>query len=184
MSELRNRSLWPTGTLRRRPPGNSPWRIRLLVTAACFAVLTAAGCSDDEFEDRTANVIIDGRTTSYRLDSCGLDGSTLFVVGRSTGGGVLQAVVGLEDDDTTGVTRSTGLTVTDDGSDFGAFGAESWERRGEDGDPPGRITRANLRGSRIQVAGQFANLDADGVPTGRGRRTEFSLDARCDDQGS
>lgn len=184
MPESRRRSLWPIGSFRRRKPPTFPRLVGLLAVATALAVLTGAGCSRNEFEDRTAKVTIDGRTTIYQLDSCGLDGSTLFVVGRSTGGAVLQAVVGLDGDGSTGVTRSTGLTVTDGGVDFGAFGAESWERRGESGDPPGRISQANLRGSRIQVAGRFGTLAAEGAPSVQGGRIEFSLDARCDDQGS
>lgn len=145
-------------------------------------MLIGPACSRGEFEDRTAKVDIDGRTTTYQLDACGLDGSTLFVVGRSAGGAVLQGVVGLGKDHKTGVTRSTGLTVTDDGVDLGAFGAESWDRRGQDGDPPGRITRTNLRGSRIEVSGLFVTLDAEGAPTAQGSRIAFTVDARCDDQ--
>ncbi|HEX2577882.1 MAG TPA: hypothetical protein VHK88_16155 [Aquihabitans sp.] len=149
----------------------------LLVVAA-----TVCGCGSEEFEDRTARVTVDGRTTTYELDSCGLDGTTLFLVGRSTGGSVVQAVVGLEDDAETGVPASTGLTVGDAGSELAGFGAESWERRGEQGRAPGRITRAALRGSRIQVEGRVEAVDAQGVPPViAGAAVDVALDARCDE---
>lgn len=145
------------------------------------AGLVLGGCGRNEFEDRTAKVSIGGRTTTYQLDSCGLDGSTLFVVGRSGEGAVLQAVIGL-DEEQAGVTRSSGLTVSDDDGDLAAFGPESWERRGEAGDPPGEIRLAALRGSRIQLSGRSVPVGVDGVPAASGTEVAFSLDARCDDQ--
>lgn len=144
--------------------------------------MLGGGCSRDGFEDRTARVEVDGTSTTYEVDACGLDGRTLFVVGRATDGTVLQAVVGLEADDDTGVPESTGLTVSTDDADLAAFGAESWARRGEAGAAPGRITGARLKGSRIQVEGRFATLDPDGRTVVDGAALPFSLDARCDEQ--
>lgn len=155
-----------------------------MLAAVLAGLILAAGCGRNEFKDRTAKVTVDGRATSYQVDSCGLDGSTLFVVGRASSGDVLQAVVGLGADAKTGVIASTGLTLTYEGADLAAFGAESWARRGQTGEPPGRITRSTLRGSRIQVAGRLAPVDADGSPTAGGTDADFSLDARCDDQTS
>ena len=155
-----------------------------LATAVVTLVVTGlvlAGCGRNEFKDRTAKVAISSRTTAFQLDSCGLDGSTLFVVGRSEGGEVLQAVVGL-DDERTGLTESTGVTVSDDGADLAAFGAESWERRGKPGDPPGEVRQATLRGSRIQVAGRLATVGDGAAPTATSTDVTFTLDARCDDQ--
>lgn len=153
-----------------------------MVGLATLAVVAPVACSRDGFEDRTATVQVDGSSTGYEVDACGLDGSTLFVVARSSGGSVLQAVVGLEDDGETGVPASTGLTVSDGDVDLAAFGAESWARRGEAGDPPGRITEARLRGSRIQVEGRVAPLDADGGVAVEGAALPFALDARCDER--
>ncbi len=144
--------------------------------------LVGPACSRGEFEDRTAKVTVDGRTTTYELDSCGLDEATLFVVGRASDGSVLQAVVGLEDDGATGVPAATGLSVSLDDVDLAAFGPASWARRLGDGAPPGEISSAGLRGSRIQVAGGLEPVDADGAPTVAGARIDFTLDARCDDQ--
>lgn len=142
----------------------------------------AAGCSRDGFEDRTAVVEVDGSTTTYEIEACGLDGETLFVVGRSSGGSVLQAVVGLEDDGSTGVPASTGVSVSEGATDLSAFGAESWARRGEAGEAPGSISEAGLRGSRIQVEGSFATLAADGSAAVDGASLPFALDARCDER--
>lgn len=156
-----------------------------MASIVVVAGVALGGCGRNDFEDRTAKVTIDSRTTTYQLASCGLDGSTLFVVGRSDEGAVLQAVVGL-DDEQGGVTESSGLTISrpDDDGDLAAFGPESWERRGEAGDPPGEIRRAALRGSRIQLSGRSVPVDGDGVPSANGADVAFTLDARCDDQAA
>lgn len=151
-------------------------RIPVLGLTAATAVV---GCSGDEFEDRTARLELHDRTVSYRLDSCGLDGETVFLVGRTDDGAVLQAVVGVEDDGTTGVPGSTGLTTTDAGIAFAAFGPESWERRGMTGPPPGEVTSAGVRGSRIRAAGTVEQVDDQERPLDEGD-APFSLDARCD----
>lgn len=154
------------------------------VSVAMLLVL-AVGCGRGEFEDRTARVEVEGRTTTFRLDSCGRDGQTLFVVGRSEDGQVLQAVVGLEDDLAAGVPDSTGLTVIDGDVELAAFGPEAWARRGEDGEAPGAIAGAGLRGSRIRASGRVVAVDRAGVPEVTGDAgTAFSLDARCDEQES
>lgn len=164
---------------------------RVPALASCVASMTVlaitlvAGCGRDEFDDRTARVALGGRTTTFELDSCGLDGTTAYVVGRTGDGTVLQAVVGVEDDGTTGVPASTGLTVSARDADaMGAFGAEAWARRGEGGEPPGRITSARIRGSRIQAEGEAVPVDDDGRPLDRpapANPVDVSLDARCDD---
>ena len=169
-----------------------------MALAALLAVAT--GCSRNEFEDRTAVLVVGGESTTLAVDSCGLDGTTVFVVGRGPGGVVVQAVVGVEDDERTGIPASTGLTV--DGASwanetpnsgvladsYGASGAESWSRRGQSGRAPGSITSAVIRGSRIQVAGRLEPLTPDGtVVPGRASdvpRIPFRLDARCDEAGS
>jgi hypothetical protein len=143
---------------------------------------SAAGCGRDEFEDRTARVSVDGRTTTYEVVSCGLDDTTLFVVGESKEGSVLQAVVGLEDDGSTGVPDATGVSVSADAVDLSAFGPASWARREGVGDPPGEIASAQLKGSRIQVGGRLVPLDPDGAVAVTGSELAFSLDARCDER--
>lgn len=152
--------------------------------AAAVALATLSACGGNEFEDRTATVDIAGRTTTFTLDSCGLDETTLFVVGRSSGGDVLQAVVGLDDDVATGVIESTGLTVTDEGRDLAAFGPEAWDRRAGAGPVPGAITEASLRGARIQARGTLVSIDesVSGDPELGDQELAFTLDARCDDQ--
>lgn len=173
------------------------------VSAVVSAVvlLAAVGCSRDEFEDRTAQLTVGGTTSTLEIDSCGLDGTTVFIVGRSPGDVVLQAVVGVDADGETGVAASTGLTVEGGGwaneapnsavlaDSLGASGAESWERRGQSGRAPGEITSAVVRGARIQVEGRLEPLD---VTTGRpiattdadARLLDFRLDARCDETTS
>lgn len=163
------------------------------------------GCGRKEFADRTARVTVDGATTEYQVDSCGRDQSTVFVVGRADGGRILQAVVGLRPDNRTGIPASTGITLTGvevartsttssaatgsaaSGSsvpavaELAAFGAESWARRGETGDPPGRIASARVRGSRIQVSGDLEPAPSpDAAGSAEPVRIPFTLDARCD----
>ena len=151
-----------------------------VVGATALAVtLSLAGCGRDDFPDRTARVSIGARTTTYDLDSCGLDGATAFAVGQSDGGAVLQAVLGL-DAEKAGVVESSGLTFSDDGISLAAFGAESWSRRRAPGAAPGSITSARLRGSRIQISGDAVPVDETDLPTGSGGRVAFSFDARCD----
>jgi hypothetical protein len=132
------------------------------------------GCAKDEFADRTARLDLNGTTVALDLESCGLDGETLFLVGRSSSGHVVQAVVALADDGTTGVVGGTGVSVDLDERAYEAFGADAWGRRGEAGEPPGEVGWARLRGSRIQVAGELDEVDGPPVP--------FTLDARCDDR--
>ena len=126
-----------------------------------------------------------GSSQTYEVESCGLDGQTVFVVARADDGAILQGVMGLEDDDKTGVSASTGVTVDLDPSSpdtrVAAFGAEAWERRGSTGSPPGSIASAKLRGSRIQFSGDVVPVDADDVPIPDGKAERFSVDARCDE---
>lgn len=151
---------------------------RWLVAAALL--LGLAGCGREPgFEDRTARVTVDGETVTYTVDGCGLDGETVFVLGRTEDGRVLQAVVGVESDGETGVTASTGLSVTEADDPVSAFGAEAWARRGEAGDPPGTISSARVRGARIQASGRAQPSDASGDPTSDDP-VDFTLDARCD----
>ena len=162
-------------------------RLRLAAAAAALLLVVAgvAGCSRSEFEDRTAVVSVGGSSQTYEVDSCGLDEQTVFVVARADDGAVVQAVMGLEDDDKTGIPASTGITIdldpTSEDTRVAAFGAESWERRGSVGAPPGSITSAKLRGSRIQFAGTVVPVDAKDVPVPDGEPQSFSLDARCDE---
>ncbi|QXC59552.1 hypothetical protein KSP35_14290 [Aquihabitans sp. G128] len=159
-------------------------------TAAALLVLVVGalaltGCGKDEFADKTARVTVSGKTTTYQVDSCGLDGRTAFVVGRSDSGSILQAVVGVKADKATGVPSSTGLSVIDDGLELAGFGSESWQRRGMSGAAPGTVTSARIRGSRIQASGRLVGVDADGKPRAGASGVDdtgfpFTLDARCD----
>ncbi|MEO6628496.1 MAG: hypothetical protein ABIP03_07980 [Aquihabitans sp.] len=150
------------------------------VVVALFLMLgLVAACTRDGFDDRTARVEMDSRTTTYTVDSCGLDGATVFVVGRA-GGSVLQAVVGVEDDKSTGVVSSTGFTFGDEGWTNAAFGAESWSRRGESGRAPGRVTSAQVNGSRILITGEFEVLDKNGTPQEPALTYPVTFEARCD----
>jgi len=170
-----------------------------------MVVLVAAGasCSRNDFTDHTAKVTIDGKTATYKVDSCGLDQRTVFVVARDRSGAVLQAVVGVQKDHETGVPSRTGLTVSSPSGweneapnegvirsvDLGAFGPGSWQLRKGLGSAPGTITSARIRGSRIQVAGSLEQLDDAGTSVadsvGEPKRYPFKIDARCDakDQG-
>jgi hypothetical protein len=163
-------------------------RRRLAALAALAISVPAAGlagCAKSEFEDRTADIAIGGSSQTYQIDACGLDGETVFLVARADDGAIVQGVMGLEDDDRTGIPESTGLTVDldadADDSRVAAFGAEAWERRGSSGPPPGSISSAKLRGSRIQFSGTVVPVDADDVPVANGRSDSFSVDARCDE---
>jgi hypothetical protein len=144
-----------------------------------LALLGMGGCGKSEFKDRTARVTVDGRGTQYTVDSCGLDGRTLFVVGRADDGSVLQAVVGLTKDRKRGVAASTGFSVIQGPVTVEAFGQESWARRGKNGPAPGEITSARLRGARIQLGGQARFVDTAEVPTSP-KPTDVTIDARCD----
>lgn len=146
---------------------------------ACVALAIGACSREPAFEDRTAEVTIGGDTTTFTVDSCGLDDATVFVVGRTGDGAVVQAVLGVEDDGETGIPGSTGLTVTTDDGAWAAFGAESWSRRGGEGEPPGSIASARVRGARIQAEGRAEPVDDADRPTG-GEAADLGFDARCD----
>ena len=163
-----------------------PLRFPISLVAALLAVGSAACARGPEFPDRTAAVTVDGRSRSFALDSCGLDEHTAFLVGRADDGAIVQAVVGLEDDDATGVPESTGATVdldpTSEDSRVAAFGAEAWERRGSGGAVPGEIAASRVRGSRIQLSGAAVAVDADDRPVVGAVPVAFTVDARCDEQ--
>lgn len=145
-----------------------------------MTVTLTGGCSREPgFEDRTAQLTLDGDTTRFTVDDCGKDGETVFLVGRSDDGAVLQAVVGVEDDGETGVVTSTGFTLTELPEPVAAFGDESWARQGETGAAPGAVASARVRGARIQAAGDAQPVDVAGDPTS-GDPVPFRLDARCD----
>jgi hypothetical protein len=166
---------------------HAPLRRRLRAAAAVGLLLAIGlgGCARDEFEDRTAVVTVGGSRQTYAVDACGLDDRTLFLVARADDGAIVQGVVGLERDQETGVPASTGVTVdldpTSEQTRVAAFGAESWERRGSVGPPPGSISSARLRGSRIQFSGDVVPVDAKDVPVPDGEAQRFSVDARCDE---
>jgi hypothetical protein len=159
--------------------------VRAGALALAVALLGACG-REAAFPDRTARLTLDGRTTTFEVDGCLLDGQTAYVVGRAEDGSVLQAVVGVEDDGATGVPASTGVDVDGAGDtpSVGAFGPEAWARRQGAGDPPGGIDTARIRGARIQASGTAQALDAAGTPAGT-TAIPLALDARCDapDQG-
>lgn len=177
---------------RRRPATAGLAFLALAVIAMC----SLAGCSRSRFPDRTARLTLGGTVTVFTIDSCGRDKDTLFVVGRTDGGQILQEVVGLRADRKTGIPELTGVSVTArDGSEQAAFGTRAWERRGRRDPAPGQIFSARLRGSRIQVSGAVESVSGDPgrvttttagtttVPSGDGGASwpvAFSLDARCD----
>lgn len=146
----------------------------------------ASGCGRSEFDDRTAVVDVGGSRQTYQVDSCGLDGTTIYLVGRAPDGAVLQAVVGLEDDLATGIVASTGVSVDADpqrtDTRVAAFGAEAWERRGATGPPPGSVSSARLRGSRIQLSAQAVAVDSLDRPVAGAEPVGLRVDARCDER--
>jgi hypothetical protein len=153
--------------------------MRRLLPVLLLVAVVACG-REPAFADRTARITIGDRTTTFAVDACGLDGQTFRLVGRTEAGATLQAAVGVETDGETGVPRSTGLTVFGyDQVDLAAFGDESWARRGKDGEAPGSIDTARIRGARIQASGEAAVVDEDEVPTGD-QLLDITLDARCD----
>ncbi len=151
------------------------------LTLALVTALLASGCSrEPAFEDRTARVTWGDRTVTFQVEACGLDGGTVYVVGRTDSGAVLQAVVGVEADGETGVPESTGITVFDfDVTDVTAFGDEAWARRGETGEAPGEVETARVKGARIQASGTGVPTGDDGRAAG-GEAQALRFDARCD----
>lgn len=155
----------------------------LLPAVGIIVALVLASCGKDDFPDRQAIVEVDGRSTTFQLEveTCGLDGDTVFVLGHADGGAVLQAVVGVDPDDPTDAEpAASGITVSDGPIDLGAFGADAWKRRGEEGDAPGVVTDVAIRGARVQLEGEAVELDDTGQPSGTEREARISLDARCD----
>lgn len=153
-------------------------------TASLLLAALAVGCSRDGFEDRTAVVTAGDRTVRFQVDSCGLDDSTLFVVGRSDADEILQAVIGLQDDGSTGDPDATGLTVEVGEDTYAAFGATSWERRDGTGAAPGSISWSRLRGARIQLSAEAEPVADDGLPLAdpNADPVRVDLDARCDER--
>ncbi len=86
----------------------------------------------------------------------------------------------------TGVLASSGATLdlrperTD--TRFAAFGGEAWERRGSEGDAPGEVRSARLRGSRIQMTAAAVAVDDQDRPLPRAEAEDLSIDARCDER--
>ena len=149
-----------------------------------LVALVLVGCGRSGMANRTAVVTFDGVTHHYTLDSCGLDGTTVFVVGRGTNGDILQAVIGVKADHRTGIAASTGITAGRSGATVSAFGTESWARRQGTGRPPGHVNSAGVQGSRIQLSAAAEPVDDQGnvlsVSAARGSASPLTLDARCD----
>ena len=160
------------------------------------------GCGSDELADRTGRIELIGRTAELEIDSCGIDtdgpvvaddgvdasqraAGTVFAVGRSQSGDVVQVVLELAEDSEEGaVLAATGVSFDFDGSSFGAFGPAAWRAREGKGVAPGEITSARVRGSRIQVSGEVQRLQGEGdeVSSVVPNPMKFSFDARCDAQ--
>lgn len=158
-------------------------RRAVLVAVSVLGVGLLAGCGGEDFPDHTAYVEIDGHRRTFALDpgTCGLDDDTAFVLGRSEGGAVLQAVVGVDPETGEGVPALTGITVSDGPGDLAAFGEGAWRRREGSGDPPGTVERSGVRGSRIQLEGRAIPVDAEGRPVPSSSTRAIELDARCDE---
>src|SRR5699024_2898472 len=135
--------------------------------------------------DHTARVEIGGRKSPFTLESgtCGLDGDTVFVLGHSEGGEVLQAVVAIDPESREGIPDLTGVTVSDGPDDIEAFGSGAWDLRGGAGGPPGSIERSSMRGSRIELEGTAVDptSSGDAPSTGEEKGGEAGLagGARC-----
>lgn len=161
-------------------------RHRLFGALLSMAVAAAAGltgCSTDEAPDTdTAELTVDGSASEVSLTACGLDGRTVFLVGRSSDGLVLQAVIGLDEDDEADL-AATAVTVDRDGAISAAAGADAAPGLQLTGPAPGEIRSASLEGDRVRMT-----ADLERVTNGR-RSTgdvagELRLDARCPDESS
>ena len=152
--------------------------------------LAGSGCGKKPSgpDDRTASVRIDGRTRDFVIDSCGIDGRTVFVVGRPADGGdepgqvILQAVVGFIDREHQEIDLDA-VAVTVDLSEserIGAIGPESLERLGGTPPAPGTIESAQRRGSRITIRAEAEHLTMDNSGTGTSAG-QLIVDTRCAD---
>ena len=163
-----------------------------MVVLALLA-LAGSGCGKNPSgpDDRTASVRIDGRTRDFVIDSCGIDGRTVFVVGRPADGGdepgqiILQAVVGFADRehqeiDLDAVAVTVDLSATER---VGAIGPESLERLGGTPPAPGTIESAERRGSRITIRAEAEHLTMDNDGTGASAGP-LTVDTRCADPAS
>lgn len=168
--------------------------LAVLATAVAL-VVGLGGCSQDaEVVDRTATVQLGGAEQVYDVDSCGLDGETVFLVARSPGGAILQVVMGLDPDEVEaaaedgaeldGTIASSGLTVdlqaSAEDTRVAAFGPEAWARRDGSGTPPGTVSSARLRGSRVQLSGSVQAVDATDRLLPGAEPQPFRVDGRCD----
>ena len=134
---------------------------------------------------------VDGRTIDFVIDSCGIDGLTVFVVGRPAsssvepGQQILQAAVGFADRkhqeiDLDAVAVTVDLSATER---VGAIGPEALERLGGTPPAPGTIDSAERRGSRITVRADAEHLTMDNTGTGESAGS-LTLDTRCADPES
>ncbi len=162
----------------------------VVVVALVLAASVSAGCGKKPSgpDDRTATVRIDGRTLDFVVDSCGIDGRTVFVVGRPAdptadpGQQIMQAAVGFadrqhQDIDLDAVAVTVDLSATDR---VGAIGPESLDRLGGTPPAPGRIESAQRRGSRITIRARAERLTMDNKGTGESAGP-LVVDTRCAD---
>lgn len=139
------------------------------------------GCGRDGFADRTAVITTGGRSTTYTVDSCGLDGDTVFLVGRAPDRSVVQAVIASEGEGEVVALEISGLTFGTVDETWAAFGPDAWTRRQGPGSAPGGLDSGWVRGSRVQVDGTAERLDRHDRVLERSDDAGFTLEARCDE---
>jgi hypothetical protein len=145
-------------------------------------VLAAAGCrAPSGPATNTAEVAVGGDDHTVRLESCGRDGSTIFLLGEGDGV-VLQVAIEVEGEpgEETAETSGVGLSVVfeEDDRAMGAFGSDAAERADIPGTPPGTVDSVRIDGSRVRISAQAEVLDGDNRGTGEAAG-QLTVDANC-----
>lgn len=138
----------------------------LLITLS----LVGLGCTQrQDLAGDTVRVTWSDRTIDLEVIACGLDGD-VFVLGATSADSFVQMLL-TTDDDAVDLERSAVSVEVDPG---GVLGAGSATLLGVGPVVPGEITRARIRGDRIDVVADARVLDGSGS-----EMVEIEVSARC-----
>ena len=152
---------------------------RCLLLSVVTALIVTPACTErQDLEADTVRVHWSDRRADLEVISCGLD-DDVFVLAAESASGFVQLLLaidetgtetGKEADGEVDVTRSAVTAEVD----VGVLGAGDAELLGVDDGVPGQITRARIRGDRIDV-----NADARVLGSADTSTVTLEIDARC-----
>lgn len=135
-------------------------------------VLSACSERSDLAEDEVL-LELPGRTVDLEIIDCGLDGN-VFVLGAESADAFVQLLLRLDRNGERASVRLEDSAVSVETRDLGVLGAGDAALLGVAPGRPGEMTRARIRGDRIEVTADLEPLGTDG-----GEPAAVEVAARC-----